>query len=188
MNVEEFKAAAVARLKEAKKRPDFPKDPKGSWDEVGRILGALYAEATADATKAPSGRKRNALLDALCAVCGSNPLELTKSSIRAAGVALADIKSVCPNVTQEEIEARAAEYRRKHRDWPLTPPALAKHWASCGGGPRTHSAKADIYCEPPNWQPTAADLLGVPLNAFTGKEWGDLGPDTRIQILRRISA
>jgi hypothetical protein len=45
---------------------------------------------------------------------------------------LAAIREVSPDVTPDEIRARAAAYRRRHPRWDLTAPALAKHWATLG--------------------------------------------------------
>jgi len=76
-------------------------------------------------------RRRNNLVDTLAEIEGSNPGELTRPHARALGVAVAEIKRATPDVTPDEIRRRAAIYRRKHPDWSLTGPALAKHWAAC---------------------------------------------------------
>jgi hypothetical protein len=78
-------------------------------------------------------RQRNALVDVLAEVEGSTPTELTRPHARALGVAVASIREVAPDVSADEIRRRAANYSRQHPDWELTGPALAKHWAECGG-------------------------------------------------------
>ena len=51
--------------------------------------------------------------------------------------ALAQIRSVCPEVTPEELHRRAAHYRAHMRGATLTATALAKHWALCDRAPTT---------------------------------------------------
>ncbi len=75
---------------------------------------------------------RDPLFDALARSCGSNPLEMPSPQARACAVALAAIRKVCPTLTPEEIASRAATYQRIHKDWTLTPNALANHWGECG--------------------------------------------------------
>jgi len=79
----------------------------------------------------PAPRPRNLILDALVAIDGSDPMQVTASAFRAAATALAEIRAVCPALTPDEIRRRAAHYRAHHRDLTLTPHALAKHWAKC---------------------------------------------------------
>jgi hypothetical protein len=74
--------------------------------------------------------ERNAVLDALVESCGGDPLATTRSGWAQAATALRDIKEVQPNVTAEDIKAKASAYRRLHPDWDLTSSALAKHWGS----------------------------------------------------------
>lgn len=74
--------------------------------------------------------ERNPLLDALVETCGGDPLATTRSGWAQAATALRDIKEVFPEVTVDEIKAKASAYRRSHPEWDLTPMALAKHWGS----------------------------------------------------------
>lgn len=76
-------------------------------------------------------RPRNALMDALAGCGGADPLQIVPSAWSGIGKALADIKSVCPEVTPEEITRRSANYRTHMENAPLTPNALAKNWALC---------------------------------------------------------
>ena len=121
----------------------------------------IYAAKVPRMTKAAV---QGELFDALCAVCGYNAKEMTRAGKRAAGVALADIRAVMPDLTVLQIESRAAAYKRKHPTWELTPSSLAKHWGEFGGD-STRSAKRDTYCEPPNWRETAKRLYP------DAKEW-----------------
>jgi hypothetical protein len=163
-----------------------------AWTEVAAIIDATAQQIRDERAerRAASGagvpRKRNDLLDALVLACGSNPEETTPTAFRTAAVALADIRSVCPDLTGEEIARRALAYRRKHPQWPLTPGALAKHWAAIGGGNPTEAAKRDIYVEPPNWRKHAAAVLGIGEEVLLDKNWFEISPDTRTRVLRNI--
>jgi len=100
---------------------------------------SVEAEAQApEAVMAPARaaiRPRNLILDALVAIDGSDPLQVTASAFRAAATALAEIRAVCPALTPDEIRRRSGHYRAHHRDLTLTPHALAKHWAKCDRPP-----------------------------------------------------
>ena len=137
-------------------------------------------------SRAPIPRKRNDLLDALVFVCGGNPHELTSPGLRTAAVALADIKTVCPSLTIMELEDRVTVYKRKHPQWDLTPASLAKWWAECGHGAPTRTAKRDIYDEPIGWRPVLRYKYQLSEEAVRDKQWADLGPDTRREILSRM--
>jgi hypothetical protein len=76
-------------------------------------------------------RQRNPLFDALAEATDGAPGQLTKAAARAVGVALAEIRRVCPELTPVEITRRAEHYRSHFRDATLTASALAKHWARC---------------------------------------------------------
>lgn len=87
-------------------------------------------------------RARNPLLDALVALDGSDPAQVTSSGYGAAGKALKEIKEVCPSVTLAEIQRRGANYRMHMPDMTISPSALARHWAKCEHPPRRTSAAA----------------------------------------------
>jgi hypothetical protein len=74
--------------------------------------------------------ERNPVLDALVESCGGDIPSTTRSAWAQAATALRDIKEVQPNVTAEDIKAKASTYRRLHPDWDLTSSALSKHWGS----------------------------------------------------------
>lgn len=81
-------------------------------------------------------RPRDVLFDALSISCGEgNPSDVSKDVNTATGVALSKIKKLSPDVTVEEIERRAANYRGHFEGATLTAGALAKHWARCADAP-----------------------------------------------------
>lgn len=84
----------------------------------------------------PKPRERNELIDAILAVDGSNPLEVTGNAWGRAGVALQQIREVSPDVTPDEIRKRAANYRLLFPKAACTPTGVATHWAACANPPR----------------------------------------------------
>lgn len=95
-------------------------------------------------------RIRNELLDALAIIDGSDIRQITQNGWKPIAKALKDIKSVCPDLTAEEINRRAAKYRIKWPTMSLTPLALAKYWAVM-----EHKAAATgflIDSNVPTWQ------------------------------------
>ena len=72
--------------------------------------------------------ERNPVLDALVESCGWEIATTTRPAWAQAAVALRDIKEASPDVTADDIKAKAAAYRKAHPDWDLTPTALSKHW------------------------------------------------------------
>lgn len=80
-------------------------------------------------------RERNPLIDAIAAVDGSDPAQVTGKAWGGIAAALNEIREVCPQVTPEEIRRRAAHYRQHMPGAMLTPHALAKHWATCDHPP-----------------------------------------------------
>lgn len=80
-------------------------------------------------------RGRNLLFDALARSTDGEADQLTDSTRRSVGVALAQIRKVSPNVTEIEIERRASNYRAHFRDAAITAMALAKHWGRCDKPP-----------------------------------------------------
>jgi hypothetical protein len=98
---------------------------------------------------------------------------------------------VSPDLTVEEIERRAAAYKRRWtdpRNW--SPMALSKHWHEFGQGDKTKAAKNDIYQEPVGWQAVLIDKYGEGMREQIdgGRKWLDFGPDTRKEVLAIINA
>jgi hypothetical protein len=87
-------------------------------------------EKPAKTKKQRKPTQRNPLIDAIVEACGGDIPSTTRPAWAQAATALRDIKEVQPNVTAEDIKAKASTYRRLHPDWDLTSSALAKHWGS----------------------------------------------------------
>ena len=107
--------------------------PSGGAGES--VRGEVLSPASDEKPAAPKPRQRDPLFDALAAVDGSSPAELTRGSARACGVALAEIRRVTPAVTPADVAARAANYRLHMPDCAISPSALSKHWAKCARPP-----------------------------------------------------
>lgn len=108
----------------------FPTEPPPVRADIiknGKDLKDLLGSAKA-APKKP--RERNQLLDALAALDGSDPSQVTGSAWSGTAKALSEIKAVCPGVTLEEIANRARRYRSKYPNATCSAHALAKHWGS----------------------------------------------------------
>jgi DNA-binding MarR family transcriptional regulator len=115
-------------LAESKGRKGYPH--KGNQRRVS-IPGGISSDPLSE--KKP--RQRNAILDALASIDGSDPLQVPAKAWGGIAAALADIKTVCPELTIIEINRRSANYRLHHRDVTISPHALAKHWAKCDRKP-----------------------------------------------------
>ena len=74
---------------------------------------------------------RDPLLESLASLGGSDPAQVTPKAWRAIAVALDEIRTVCPDVTPDEIRRRATSYRQHMPQAMPTAHALAKHWAQC---------------------------------------------------------
>jgi hypothetical protein len=158
-------------------------------DEFAVTAGALRK-------KKPKGapRARNPLFDALALATGTRDLtQLTRAAAKAIAVALADIQAVTPDLTVEEINRRAASYRRRWTDpRNLSAPALAKHWgqfAFAAGEAKTNAARRDVYQEPDRaaWYAAAVSLYGEPVAVqMLAKGWLELGTDFRTAILNEM--
>jgi len=154
-----------------------------SWVEVAQIIDDVLSPVKT----APIARKRNELLDALLSACGVDPAQATRTGIRAAAVGLSDIQTVHRGLTAGDLEQRAQSYKRKHPTWPLTPPALAKHWASLGPAiSATRTAIEDPYIEPEGWRPVIQKMYDLDDEVVRERTWDSLGTDTRKEILKLI--
>ena len=137
-----------------------------------------------------NSRQQTELFNALCLACGINPLETTSAMKKTVAVAIADIRTVTPNVTPDEIAARARTYKNKHRDWPLTPMSLTKHWGECGHGDiaKTYSAQQSV--EPQGWQQVVPDMMDGAAPASIGylisQGWPSLSSSLQSAIRKRL--
>jgi hypothetical protein len=127
-------------------------------ERLKRIAGMPKPVAPAPAPASPPREpvkkvRREALFDALVAVMGLNPTEITKTRKKTLAVVISELLEVSPDLTPEDIDTRAKSYRRKHPTWPFTETALSKHWSELGpAASLTRSAKNDIYVIPTDWQ------------------------------------
>ena len=81
------------------------------------------------------------LLIAVATVDGSDPSQITRSGRDTAISALSEIRTVCPGVTIEEVKRRAGNYAQHFKTAPLTPTALARHWAKCEKPPSVTTSR-----------------------------------------------
>ena len=104
--------------------------------QSSKIILAQQPEATADAAargrKKPRTVDRNPILDALAVIGGGKAEEIPPGNWAGIAKALSEIRAVCPELTIEELQRRARNYRTRFEGAALTPFALAKHWATCG--------------------------------------------------------
>lgn len=155
---------------------------------------AARADAIAERKALPKAKRekgaRNVLFDALATACGLNLQEITKLSGRAIGVALADIRSVSPDLSVEEIQIRVKKYIGKHPTWALTPPAIAKNWATLGDGrsrDKTKAAQFDVYQEPVEWLTACHRIWGLDVGGqIHARGWKVNDTNIRAQILKDI--
>lgn len=111
--------------------------------DEGRIQPAQPRKITRD--------EQTELFNALALACGINPMEVTRGVRQSIAVALADIRSVSPNVTPEDFRSRSELFKRKHKDWTLTVPTLAKYWGELGpANGLTAAAKREL--PPTGWE------------------------------------
>ncbi len=160
-----------------------------SKDEWLRIVSLQFeAELSANRPRRIVKVTRNALFDALASGCGYALDQVTRNAARACAVALADILAVSPDLSEAEIQRRIVKYRAKHPDWPVTPPAIAKNWASLGSGDPTRTAKLDIYQEPREWRSACLKLWGDDIGEqIHSKGWSDIRALYGLDILRELA-
>lgn len=75
-----------------------------------------------------SAKKKDELFEAVARACGIDWTNLTPSGRGPLNKAVKELKQV--NATVEQVEARAAAFKKQYPDATLTPMALTKHWAS----------------------------------------------------------
>lgn len=135
-----------------------------SPEEWKAVVQQCYDDAQAllaAEAKAPKLDKRAhaELFNAMALACGLNPLECPTVMKKTIAVALADIRTVTPGLTPDEIGTRARKYKQKHRDWPLTAMSLAKYWGELGSNDLGRTFAAQATQEPPNWKETLPRLM-----------------------------
>ena len=135
---EKARRNAAVTLGNAKVTPTLHIAEAEAEAEKGNIQApvpvALTLSSDEPAKPKPAKREpiaRNELLDAFAQACGCNPRLVTPKAWPQFGVALAEIKAVCPEVTAAELHRHAENYVTHMSNAMLTPMALAKHWALC---------------------------------------------------------
>ena len=92
-------------------------------------------------------RPRNVLLDAIASIGGRDPTQTPASSWSNLSKILSELKTVCPNITPEEIKRREENYKLHFQSASLTPNALHKHWPICDTAP---TPKPNAFNNRPN--------------------------------------
>jgi hypothetical protein len=145
-------------------------------------------ERGATIPKAPKKHARNPLLDALVACDGSNPEQVTGSAWAAAAKALKEIKEVAPEVTPEEIAARARVYKALMPNVSIGPSALAKHWARCQPGRK--QAELKPIEEPFDWRnwinENSPDTPYARGGEKEGAQWSELDRSYQTYLVEQI--
>jgi hypothetical protein len=122
---------ACSTREDASRKEGKGREGKGSIQQDQQNTGPDKPEE--ESQKQKIKRPRDPLFDELARAEGCDPLELTSSAARTVAVSLAEIRKVFPELPDGEITRRAHIYHRQFPTWALTAPALAKHWARCGG-------------------------------------------------------
>jgi hypothetical protein len=159
-----------------------------SRDEWLAIAAAQFKAEQSVCKKPRVVNGRNPLFDALALACGVQAAGMTRAAARACAVALADVLAVYPATTEADIKHRVSRYREKHPSWPVTPPAVAKHWGSLCEGDPTRTAKHDIYQEPRDWLKACVALYGEDVGGqIHAKGWIDVRVNYGPEILRWLA-
>lgn len=110
-----------------------PKNTKGE-EYNGKEYIATPSDSD-DLKPSPAEKKtrpRNLLFDALAKYDGwSETTPITKAAGGRVAAALEDIRSVCPQVTPEEIHRRAQNYRKRFQGIGISSTAISANWAKC---------------------------------------------------------
>jgi hypothetical protein len=113
--------AAVTRDKAVTSRVSNSTKEEEEEEEV-----ASLRDAERDVTPL---RPRDELWDAIVTACGIEA-NMTKTQASLIGKVRRELAEV--DATPNQVKVRANRWRQRYRDAPLTPPTLAKHWASLG--------------------------------------------------------
>ena len=93
--------------------------------------------------------KKDELFEAVAEACGIDWANITTSGRGQLNKATKELREI--GVTPDQVGGRAAAYRKTYPDAPLTPSALAKHWAALTpvGTAKRSSRPACEYCDQP---------------------------------------
>jgi len=96
-----------------------------------------------------SAKKKDELFEAVAEACGIDWANITTSGRGQLNKATKELRDI--GVTPDQVGGRAAAYRKTYPDAPLTPSALAKHWAALTpvGTAKRSSRPACEYCDQP---------------------------------------
>lgn len=123
--------------------------PTGEVEPVV-VVGVVEGEGeVVPAPAKPSHRARDRLFEAVCEAEGTDWSNgMTNRSRQAINAAVADLRSA--GADPDDVPVRAARYRRRFPDAPVTANALAKHWPKLG---------ADVVTDLPRHQRGVAEFL-----------------------------
>ena len=147
-------ASSMPQTSAAVPAPDLtPNRPPETPDSAKKKKGA-------GAVRKP--RAPNPLFDALVAIEGCDPAQITGPMAACIGKALKTIREVSPDVTVAEIHRRADAYRAKWQDITLTAQALAKHWGTLGAAQKKEGGPPVVVVQeaPPRFEQAACALWG----------------------------
>lgn len=160
-------------------KPTLVNSPKAEGEGEGKDKGINTSEP------AKPARVRDPLFDALAIADGSDPRQLTPTHAKRIGVALAQLRKACPDLTPAEIQRRARIYASVMPSGTrCTASALAANWAKCGGTPIIAIISATSpACPPPEgWRTTMERLY--PDNAVNreGRSWAEVPEAIRAEV------
>lgn len=180
-------AACAARAQELGRRLN-----EAEWKEtVQSVYDQFPHEPAAPAAPKIDKRQQAELFNALAMACGINPLECPTAMKKTISVALADIRTVTPNLTPDEIGRRARAYKSKHRDWPLTAMSLAKWWGEFGQDQaKTFAARSSL--EPDGWKEILPQVMpdadtSTMSYIINQMGWSRMSSDMQTAIKKRLN-
>lgn len=160
-------------------KPTLVNSPKAEGEREGKDKGINTSEP------AKPARVRDPLFDALAIADDSDPLQLTPTHAKRIGVALAQIRKACPDLTAAEIRRRSRIYASVMPSGTrCTASALAANWAKCGGMPVAGMPNMSLPEIPPPefWREKMERLY--PDNAVNreGRPWADVPREIREEV------
>jgi hypothetical protein len=112
---------------------DSPDDASDSPDDQAssptyKDLHETRQEITIAAAPKEKPAKRDELFEAVATACNIDWTNVTKSGRGQLNAATKELKDI--DATPQQVEGKAAAYRKQYPAMPLTPSALVKHWGS----------------------------------------------------------
>lgn len=133
-------------------------------------------------------RVRNELFDTLAIAEGSNPTELTQDHAKRIGVALAQIRKACADLTPADIRRRARIYTSVMPSGArCTASALAANWAKCGGEPIRTKVEQDLP-EPQGWRTWLAKQYPGNLVTVENRPWSAVDKAIQAEARKALGA